>query len=662
MAITPVSVLGRVEALETKVGSGISAPTDGTTLVGASDGESSWEPTEDIEPSDAALGSGTPTDYRFLRGDRSWATVHRFDVREYGAVGDGETDDLEAINDAILAAFTSGGGVVFFPAGTYLTSLHIGLRSNVHLRGEGIGVSTIQLDSSVAANVFEGDTADHFSIKGLTIDQNFGGGGTSGSGMILEICSNFDISENEVKNTSNNGISIDSGCHDGTVYGNILNAIGKVGSMVGSGFHGIGTSGGDDGGVERVAVIGNVIKNMEGSGVNLSHAIHCTAVGNTIWRDTRDAEGYGGVRLSNSATFCTVIGNTIHNPSRGVFVASTALEGNVVSGNTIVGASAAGVLCEASGAVISNNYIKNCNLDSAEGAVRLSDALRCTVSGNTIYDDQGTKTHTYGIQESGTSDNNIIAGNNIVGVLTARYAIVGASTMVQDPFGITGKETVFNEDGVDQDFRIESIDRAFMFMIDAGLNAVGIGTTAFGNIADFRNTIITFNNAASDIDVRMLGDTDTNLFRLDASTDRVGIGTGTPGEKFDVTGNIRGSGSILTTGATTGVGYATGAGGTVTQLTSKATGVTLSKPSGQITMHNAALAAATIVSFVLTNTAIAAGDVVVLNHLSGGTIGSYTLNAQSAAGSATINVRNNTAGSLGEALVIAFAVVKAVTS
>ena len=111
-----------------------------------------------------------------------------------------------------------------------------------------------------------------------------------------------------------------------------------------------------------------------------------------------------------------------------------------------------------------------------------------------------------------------------------------------------------------------------------------------------------------------------------------------------------------------GVGYATGAGGTATQLTSKSTGVTLSKAAGQITTHNAALAAATIVSFVLTNTAIAAGDVLVLNHVSGGTLGAYTLNARCAAGSATIDIRNNTAGSLSEAIVIGFALIKAVTA
>lgn len=109
-------------------------------------------------------------------------------------------------------------------------------------------------------------------------------------------------------------------------------------------------------------------------------------------------------------------------------------------------------------------------------------------------------------------------------------------------------------------------------------------------------------------------------------------------------------------------GYITGEGGTVTQATSKSTAVTLSKKCGTVTMNNAALAADAIVSFTLTNTTIAATDVVVLNHASGGTAGKYALNAQAAAGSASINVTNISAGALSEAIVIRFAVIKAVAA
>jgi hypothetical protein len=109
-------------------------------------------------------------------------------------------------------------------------------------------------------------------------------------------------------------------------------------------------------------------------------------------------------------------------------------------------------------------------------------------------------------------------------------------------------------------------------------------------------------------------------------------------------------------------GYVAGEGGAETQATSKSTGVTLSKKCGQITMDAAALAANTTVTFTLTNTEIVATDIIVLNHVSGGTAGSYLLNAQAGSGSASINVRNITGGSLSEAIVIGFAIIKAVVS
>jgi hypothetical protein len=127
------------------------------------------------------------------------------------------------------------------------------------------------------------------------------------------------------------------------------------------------------------------------------------------------------------------------------------------------------------------------------------------------------------------------------------------------------------------------------------------------------------------------------------------------GTSLIVTGQLRSSG-------TAGVGYSSGAGGTITQATNKSTGVTLNKITGEITLAAGALAAATIVSFTLTNSTIASTDVIVLNHVTTGTRGAYGLNAQCANGSAIIYIRNNSAASLNEAIVIRFTVIKGATN
>jgi hypothetical protein len=106
------------------------------------------------------------------------------------------------------------------------------------------------------------------------------------------------------------------------------------------------------------------------------------------------------------------------------------------------------------------------------------------------------------------------------------------------------------------------------------------------------------------------------------------------------------------------LGYTADASGTVTQLSSKSTGVTLNKSAGQITMNNASLANVTNVSFTLTNSTISPNDVVVLSVASGATAGGYNCwISGKATGSCTITLRNLSGGPLAEAVVINFAVI-----
>ncbi|HTN38464.1 MAG TPA: glycoside hydrolase family 28 protein [Arachidicoccus sp.] len=59
-------------------------------------------------------------------------STHIFDIKNFGATGNGKTLDTDAINKAIEAAANAGGGTVFFPAGTY-ASYSIHLKSHVSL-------------------------------------------------------------------------------------------------------------------------------------------------------------------------------------------------------------------------------------------------------------------------------------------------------------------------------------------------------------------------------------------------------------------------------------------------------------------------------------------------------------------------------------------------
>lgn len=153
-----------------------------------------------------------------------------------------------------------------------------------------------------------------------------------------------------------------------------------------------------------------------------------------------------------------------------------------------------------------------------------------------------------------------------------------------------------------------------------------------------------------------------------ASSAHIGIYDGTNIRLLTVNatptlGAVTYNGALLSSSATGGVGYATGAGGTVTQATSKATGVTLNKTVGKITTHAANLNAATSVTFTFTNSSIAANDLLLLNIGGGASVGSYSIFAEGlGSGSRTIHLRNESAGTLGEAVDIMFVVIKGVVA
>lgn len=197
---------------------------------------------------------------------------------------------------------------------------------------------------------------------------------------------------------------------------------------------------------------------------------------------------------------------------------------------------------------------------------------------------------------------------------------------------------------------------AFVVDSSTGSQAAGLkvtGATAAGTVA-----VAVISSGA-----------DANLTVNAKGTGTIGIGSVSTGAvtitpATTITGAATFSSSAKSTSPTGGIGYATGAGGAQVQGagSGKATTVVSNTITTAITMNNAELAAATIVSFTFTNSTIAATDQVVVTHESAGTSGAYTFNAFPGGGSAVISVRNATAGALSEAIVLRVSVYKAVSA
>lgn len=209
----------------------------------------------------------------------------------------------------------------------------------------------------------------------------------------------------------------------------------------------------------------------------------------------------------------------------------------------------------------------------------------------------------------------------------------------------------------------------------AGRTALGLGT-----ISTQASSSVTI-TGGSITGITDLAVADGGTGASDASGARTNLGLGTiatqNANNVNITGgaisNVTFSGSfsgmtlvqatnMLATGST---GFATsaGAGGTVTQTTNKTTGVTLNKPTGQITLAAGSIGNDTRVSFTLTNSFIAATDIVIVNIGSAATVDTYDVTVTAvAAGSCRVQIHNLTNAGIDEQLVLNFAVIKGATS
>lgn len=126
------------------------------------------------------------------RGLQHQARQASVSVHEFGAVGDGVTDDTAAIQRAINAIGAAGGGTVLFPSGTYLVSnrtprarswdnrVAIWVKyDNVHLRGDGVSATTLRLANGANAHIIKfGQRVDGTiairggSVQGMWLDGN----------------------------------------------------------------------------------------------------------------------------------------------------------------------------------------------------------------------------------------------------------------------------------------------------------------------------------------------------------------------------------------------------------------------------------------------------------------------------------------------------------
>jgi hypothetical protein len=380
---------------------------------------------------------------------------------------------------------------------------------------------------------------------------------------------------------------------------------------------------------------GFICNNLDLNGQNITVRVQGASVGDGIYNEritTRDWVGYAGSGFGQ-LTFVGENGTAeIRSTSATATILGAVAETPVTWENfKLTNPNSAGIIAEADdgGLVV----LKGCTYGKiGSGGIALASVAE---SGRILL---VAGTHTI----AATTDGADLPGTFI-------YARTGAAVLCQPgvTFNVAGARTFSNAVvDIGSHALFENTGSSFTGTVITG-NTYNLDARGF--IAD--TSLITASGTATVTPLAVgMGGTGA----ISAAAARTSLSAAASGANTDIT-SLRAAG-------VTGIGYGTGAGGAVTQLTSKSTGVTLNTACGQITMNNAALASATIVSFTLTNSSIADQDVLILNHHQTGTPGAYTLNAQCGNGSAIINVRNNTAGSLSEAIDITFVLIKGVIS
>lgn len=280
-----------------------------------------------------------------------------YNIKDYGAVGDGVTDDTAAINSAISAANSAGGGVVYVPNGTYIVAVYtytgvvgaasIILRDNVHLVIDG----TIKVKNSAY-----GSGAFYGVIRSL--DTGLSNASITGVGIV------DGNKANQVASVQCNNIYLS--CLFNVVVDGIysVNANGMGIQLIPP--KSLPTPPAGAAATHTACAVQNCFVNsVTNIGIQVSHGLYCNISENRITTCTNnciDIYGDDGT-VSPDNGIISINGNTVGGGLVGVFV-ETSKRVSVV-GNAIDGCSAGIAINRINGAPavisISGNTISGCS-------------------------------------------------------------------------------------------------------------------------------------------------------------------------------------------------------------------------------------------------------------------------------------------------------------
>lgn len=410
-----------------------------------------WTVTRGHDGTAAAAHNNNAAVTQILTVD-SFLNSQHYDVRAYGAKGNGVTDDSAAINAALSAASAAGGGTVYLPPGNYILGTSVAPGSNTVLRGAGPASKLTCTANTPAISV---NSASNVQVRDLQVVGGNNGAFTSNRGVHFNTVTAGLIS-NVRTLTCYQGISVYSSSSITVENCYVANDI----------------SGGSDAGIRlsstnRCTVRGNFIDTPAAHGINAgSLGTDSIIEGNHIW-----SPGNAGITINGSSTTGTGPGILIANN----IIRDAAVNGMIIEngaswirciGNFVYTSASDGIsISDGTGdapahVIIADNVIRTagrygifdngCNYITIEGntvtvfvddGIRCGAGIGCKVTGNTVTD--GSSTLGAGIRiYSGLNDaivaNNTIRANAGIGIVidADRAIVTGNAVRDNDVTGV----------------------------------------------------------------------------------------------------------------------------------------------------------------------------------------------------------------------------------